>query len=239
MLLAALFEGIGIGAAPKNLTTPAFCCDALVPAFEECCRRQPNAGYEAILQATLRLVHERCLGNPALASHAAARGASATLVLLDPHAGVCTMACVGHTPCLTCHVAGSFNAARPHGRWLTTPHTTDNVAERSRAARRPPAVHVPLPRPAVWQLPGSTGAKGGSGASEREPTVLTRAIGMQSLQGAAAAGGRSASAALEVDVASHTLTPANHHIILGSAAVFDVLSPVSVMLRASLYEKVS
>ena len=233
-ILAALFEGVGTSVGDQ--ATASLANSLLCQTFIESCERFGGHD-ESILRATLQALHQKCLASNSIPrKQSQPVGASATLLLLNTTTGECTVANVGHSPCLLTGVSGSFNSKRPESIVLSTLHTTENPKERIHVSRHSTSDNgsdfsgIPLISRPLNQAPEDI----------KTPVLVTRALGMIPESAASAQGREGAVYAYTGDVAvfSFYLTSLQDHIVIGSSGFWNTLTPSAVALRSHLFSKV-
>lgn len=215
-LLLALFEGVG--PRPAAAACAAWAAGAVGPAFDECLRRH-TGDVPAALRATFSHM-DGLLAAADGVSHAAKAegGAVGALVHLDVEERKLHVASLGDTALLLCRVLGSFNSRQAEGFLLTKSHTAASAEERVRQHRR------------AGSLSGY-----GEEAQQAGAGRVTRALGLLAAKRQRASGADLIAA--EADVASHTLTASDQHLVLGTAAVWEDMAPSDAALRMYCCEK--
>ncbi|PRW59267.1 phosphatase 2C 3 [Chlorella sorokiniana] len=217
-VFVALFEGLG----EDRRSVAAFCRARVWETYQEAAAAHPGSPLEA-LKDTLARLDAAVLASDRLKPAAKARsGASAVLLLLDLGSRRCYCANVGAAACLLSRISGSFQAKTPEGFFLTREHTTRNREEVVRLQKRAPGEATPPPSArSVSTMAG-------------EAAEATRALGFAEAKRAA---GGSGALVCEAAATDHTLSPTDQHLVIGTAAFWQLVGPADAALRAHFHEK--
>lgn len=243
--LFALFEGIG----QHGGSIAASAALATKGCFDEASRRLEEENDESILRETLHMIHQECLSVPHLAPFVRSSGCAAVMALLKRDRSQLTVANCGHAGAILCGIKGSFNAIRPSWEWLSTPHTTNSLQERVRAGSKRGGMDANLPlvesKGLVQEVPLLQVELGSVSSNDIATTsYITRAIGCLAISNEASKKNSNRFQPM-ISVSTTTIDlkgsmMSSRHgvqIVLGTSGLFDVLGPVSIVLRSHLFHK--